>query len=80
VATATATGLLVDVSRAPVYFWKAGPQLLRLSSFIAVATVGVLIGTLAGERILLGMSPARFARVVALAIGALGLWLIFGAV
>lgn len=44
-----------------------------------MATVGVLIGTFLGERILFGLAPERFVRVVATAVGTLGLWLLFGA-
>ena len=76
VATATATGLLVDLARAPVYLWTAGPRLLDLAVPLGVATAGVLIGTITGERILMGLSPARFARVVGVAIAALGVWLL----
>jgi uncharacterized membrane protein YfcA len=79
VATATATGLLVDLARAPVYILGAGHQLLQLWLPIGVAAIGVLLGTLIGERILLGLSPARFGQVVGVAIGLLGLWLLFGA-
>lgn len=79
VATATATGLLVDVARAPVYVWQAGPKLLHLWLPIGIAAVGVLVGTVLGERILFGLSPARFGLVVAVAIGMLGLWLMIGA-
>jgi len=75
-ATATATGLLVDVARTPVYLWNSGAALLPLARPIAVATVGVLIGTMLGERILLGLSPRRFGQVVGGAIGLLGLWLL----
>ncbi|HSQ59110.1 MAG TPA: TSUP family transporter [Acidobacteriota bacterium] len=79
VATATATGLLVDLARAPVYLWSSGPAVAALWRPIGVATAGVLIGTLLGERILLGLSRERFIRIVAAAIGVLGLWLLFGA-
>jgi uncharacterized membrane protein YfcA len=78
VATATATGLLVDTARAPVYLWSAGMELMPLAAPIAVATGGVLAGTILGERVLLGLEPGRFARAVAVAIGALGVWLLFG--
>ena len=40
VATATATGLLVDLARAPVYFWTAGPQLLELAAPLAISDGG----------------------------------------
>jgi uncharacterized membrane protein YfcA len=76
VATATATGLLVDAARTPIYLWHSGPTLLTLWRPIAVATAGVLIGTVVGERMLLGLSPRRFAQIVGVAIGALGFWLL----
>jgi uncharacterized membrane protein YfcA len=76
VATATATALMVDAARTPVYLYRAGPTLLTLATPIAVATLGVLAGTLIGERILFGLSPARFRRIVCALIGAIGVWLI----
>jgi hypothetical protein len=79
VATATATGLMVDLARAPVYLWRAGPELLSLWRPIGIAAVGVIVGTLVGERILFGLSPAAFGRIVGIAIGILGVWLILGA-
>ena len=80
VATATATGLLVDLARTPVYLWNTGGRLLPLALPIGLAAIGVLIGTILGERVLLGLSPRAFGRVVGGAIGLLGLWLLFGAV
>lgn len=76
VATATATALAVDAVRTPVYLWRAGPSLLGMLLPIAVATVGVLAGTLAGERLLLRLSRERFQLAVSLLIGALALWLL----
>ncbi len=76
VATATATGLLVDAARTPVYLWHSGPAMLTLWAPIVVATAGVLIGTVLGERLLLGLSPRRFGQVIGAAIGALGVWLL----
>lgn len=78
-ATATATGLLVDAARTPVYLWRAGAALLPLAGPIALASVGVLAGTLLGERVLLGLPPARYRRIVAVAIGLLGAWLVVDA-
>ena len=77
VATSTATGLLVDAARMPVYLYAAGRTLLDLWLPISIASVGVLIGTLVGERVLLGLSRERFGLIVALAIGSLGVWLLF---
>lgn len=79
VATSTATGLMVDAARAPVYLWRASGTLLDLWQPIALATAGVIAGTLAGERVLMGVKPSTFARIVALAIGVLGVWLVLGA-
>ena len=76
VATATAIGLLVDAARTPVYLWHSGPILLTLWPLIAVATVGVLVGTIVGERMLLGLSPRHFGQTIGLAIGALGIWML----
>ncbi len=76
VATATATGLMVDAARTPVYLWRSGADLLEVAPLILLATAGVVIGTLAGERVLFGLSPVRFGRVVAAAIGLLGIWLL----
>ena len=80
VATATATGLLVDAARTPVYVWHSGPVLLTLWAPMIVATIGVLIGTIVGERILLGLSPRRFGQTIGFAIGALGIWMLLGTV
>jgi uncharacterized protein len=76
VANATAIGLLVDAARTPVYLWHSGEVLLMLWTPIVVATAGVLIGTLVGERILLGLPPRRFGQTIGGAIGALGIWML----
>jgi uncharacterized membrane protein YfcA len=80
VATSTAIALMVDAARTPVYVWRAGSTLANLSTPIAVATVGVLVGTLVGERILLGLTLERFRRIVSALVGLLGLWLLASAV
>ena len=79
VATATMTGVLVDAARMPVYVWRSTPALLANLVIIIVATTGVLIGTLLGERILLGLSLGRFRRIVSLLIGLLGIGLLIQA-
>ena len=78
VATSTATGLLVDAARAPVYLFVTGRTLLTWWPPIALATAGVVIGTLIGERILLGISRQTFVTIVSCAIGLLGVWLLMG--
>jgi uncharacterized protein len=79
VATATATGLAVDAARLPVYLWTAGSRLTALYAPIAAATIGVVIGTLAGERLLMGLSARAFRLVVGTFIGLLGVWLLLSA-
>ena len=76
VATGTAAAVLVDLARTPVYLWRAGPTLYELLPTIALMTVGVVIGTLVGERFLRGLPKATFRKVVAVAVGLAGVWLI----
>jgi uncharacterized membrane protein YfcA len=76
VATSTTIALLVDAARTPIYVWRAGSALTGLVVPIAVATVGVLVGTLLGERLLLGLPIERFRRIVSALIGVLGIWLL----
>lgn len=76
VATSTAVGLAIDAARMPIYVWRAGASLVPVLAPIGAATAGVLIGTLFGERLLFGLSPERFRRVVGVLIGVLGGWLI----
>jgi uncharacterized protein len=80
VATSTIIGVLVDVVRTPVYLQGAGQRLAGLWGFVAIATAGVLAGTLVGQRLLFGLSTARFRVAVAAAIGLLGLWFLLGPV
>jgi uncharacterized membrane protein YfcA len=76
VATATATGLLVDAARTPVYLYASGSRLIPLASPIAIAAVGAFIGTVLGERMLLGLSPRHFGQIIAVSIALLGIWLL----
>lgn len=68
--------MLVDLARTPVYLWRAGGELGALLPTIAVMTVGVLLGTLAGERFLRRLPKKQFRAVVAAAVGLIGIWLI----
>ena len=76
VATGTAAAVLVDLARTPVYLWRAGGELGELIPTIVVMAVGVLIGTLAGERFLRRLPKRTFRKVVAIAVGLVGIWLI----
>jgi uncharacterized membrane protein YfcA len=65
---------MIDLVRTPIYVARSAHGLAELAAPIALATVGVLAGTLVGERLLLGMSRERYRRVVSAAVGLLGLW------
>jgi uncharacterized membrane protein YfcA len=77
VATATATGLIVDLARGPVYLATQWSELLHAWPLIAAATVGVVIGTLVGERLLRRIPEPLFRRIVSALILALGLSMMF---
>jgi uncharacterized protein len=77
VATSTVIGVMIDLVRTPVYLYRAGGELARIWPLVALAVVGVLAGTLVGERVLLGLSRERFRQIVSLAVGLLGLWFLF---
>jgi uncharacterized membrane protein YfcA len=72
VATATATGLVVDAARLPVYLWTTGREMAAAWPFAAIATAGVVIGTLAGARLLRRIPELWFRRIVALVLAVLG--------
>lgn len=76
VATSTVTGIAVDVARTPVYLIGGSERLAPLWGTVALVAAGVLAGTLLGERLLLGLSPGRFRKIVSAAIGILGVWLL----
>jgi len=72
VATATAIGLLVDVSRMPVYIATEGRQMLQLALPMLVAIAGVAFGTVAGARVMQRVPERWFRRLVAVVLAALG--------
>ena len=72
VATATAVGLMVDGARVPVYLWNMAPELSQLRAFIALAAVGVVAGTMVGNRLLAGIPERTFRRIVAIVLALLG--------
>jgi uncharacterized membrane protein YfcA len=76
VETATAIGLVVDGVRMPVYLWNDGDQLQPLAPVIAIAVLGVLVGTVAGFRLLSGVPERRFRPAIAVLLLALGTWML----
>ena len=72
VTTATAVALMVDAARVPVYAWFMWDAMAAAAGWMAIATVGVIVGTVFGLR-LLGAIPERmFRRVVAIVLALLG--------
>jgi uncharacterized membrane protein YfcA len=76
VATATAVGLIVDAARLPVYVAGEWIRLAAMWPLIAIATAGVVAGTLAGMRLLPHVPDRAFRRVVAILLLALGTWMV----
>ncbi|MCC7416068.1 MAG: TSUP family transporter [Acidobacteria bacterium] len=72
VATATATALLVDAARMPVYAATQGAALAAAAGPMSIAVAGVVAGTLWGDRLLARIPEARFRALVGAAILALG--------
>jgi uncharacterized membrane protein YfcA len=73
VATATAIALCVDGARMPVYVVAEREQVAAIWPLVLMATVGVVAGTLAGERLLARVPERRFRQVVGAIILVLGI-------
>jgi uncharacterized membrane protein YfcA len=76
VATATAVGLVVDAARMPLYLWHQSRDLNGLAAWIGLASIGVIVGTVIGGRVLTRIPEARFRPVVAGVLAVLGLWML----
>ena len=77
VGTATAIGLFVDGARMPVYVMTQHNEMFNLWPWIALATVGVIIGTVLGSRTLKWIPEVWFHRVLALVLAILGGAMVF---
>ena len=76
VATATAIALLVDGFRMPVYAALQFRPVLQQWPLVAIATLGVVAGTLSGKWALSRIPQNVFRRIVAGIILALGIWML----
>ena len=76
VATATAIGLVVDCARMPVYFATQAAAIARIWPLVLIATLGTLVGTVAGVRVLRGIPERAFRRIVALILLVLGAYMV----
>lgn len=79
VATATATALLVDAARLPVYLATSGDGLRDHLGLLVLLTFGVLVGTVAGEGILRRLPERAFRVVVSTLLILLGIYMLVGA-
>ena len=77
VATATASALLVDLARVPIYLVNAGPVIARSAPVWLVASAGVTIGTFIGVPVLSRIPPDTYRAVVGGLLVLLGVSLIF---
>ena len=75
VATATAIALFVDLARLPVYLATQGAEIAGLWRLLLVATVAVVLGTIAGARVLSRIPERGFRRVVAVLLLGLGVYM-----
>lgn len=76
VATATAIALAVDAARMPVYFANDRTALAGLWAPVVVASAGVVVGTLGGDKMLRRLPEPLFRRLVSLLILGLGLFVL----
>jgi uncharacterized membrane protein YfcA len=76
VATATASALLVDAARLPVYFLSAGDAILANAGVWLALAAGVTVGTLIGVPILGRIPDAIYRRVIGGLLVLLGLSLV----
>jgi uncharacterized membrane protein YfcA len=73
VATATGIALMVDVARVPVYLAMQWNQIASIREFILIATIGVILGTIGGKKILGKMPENIFKKTVAAIILVVGI-------
>jgi uncharacterized membrane protein YfcA len=76
VATATAIALFVDGARMPVYFISQWRGIASIWIVLTIATLFVLLGTVAGGKLLTGIPERTFRRVLAAVLIALGLFML----
>jgi uncharacterized membrane protein YfcA len=75
VATATAAGLIVDAARMPVYVVTERARLMPLVPLVTIASIGAVIGTFAGARLLKRIPAPLFRSMVGVLILALGVYM-----
>src|SRR5262245_36189348 len=80
VATSTASAILVDAARVPIYLLTAGSAIVAAKGIVVVATIGVVIGTLIGVPALGRIPASAYRRMLGSLLVLLGLWLLVTAI
>ncbi len=80
VATATASALLVDAARLPIYLLSAGTVIANATQLWVAASVGVTIGTFLGVPVLSRIPEPVYRQLVGGVLVALGIALVAAAV
>lgn len=78
VATATASALLVDAARIPIYVATSGAQIAGNARTVALLVAAVLVGTALGAPILRRLPDPIFRRLLSILLIVLGVTLIVG--
>jgi uncharacterized protein len=76
VATATASAMLVDLVRVPLYVARAPDVLSSGREVLVWSCVGAALGTAVGMRALRAIPESRFRAVVSTTVLVLGLWIV----
>ena len=76
IATATATGLIVDAVRMPIYFLTQPSLVVQFLSILILSTLTVIAGTSAGNIVLKRMPEKSFKQIVSFLILLLGIFLL----
>ena len=76
VATATATAMIVDAVRLPVYVSQSGSVIRDNPALVAIMSAGVVAGTLLGDPVLRRIPERWFSRIVGVLLIALGVYML----
>jgi len=76
VATATGIALMVDLARIPVYLAVQSSQIASIWEYILIATVGVILGTIAGKKVLEKIPEPFFKKTVSAIILIVGIFIL----
>lgn len=78
VATSTATGVLVDLARVPIYVATGFSDIVANWPLVVMLAAGVVVGTVLGAPVLRRLPQPRFRQLLAVLLIGLGLLLVAG--